>query len=137
MNTDARERTYFEEWQELVFDYENWNLRYYKDYIGSLEIYLLDRQFKRGYGIKCEEVYPKTIGVTDLSHGNANTIGKFTVNFAFRYWNPIYSGETDVQSKKPGVRRRTMDTMIMTNGVLTYSTQKMISRDGGATWQPE
>ena len=158
MNTEARERTYFERWQELVFDHENWNLHYYSEYIGSLEIYLLDRQFRRGYGIKCEEVYPKTIGAIDLSHGNANTIGKVTVNFAFRYWNPIYSGvdisdpfvdddeeEGDlyqpelapVQSKKPGVRRRTMKTTRMKNGVLTYSTQKMISRDGGATWQPE
>ena len=152
MNTDARERTYFERWQELVFDHQNWNLRYYSDYIGSLEIYLLDRQFKRGYGIKCEEVYPKTIGAIDLSHGNANTIGKVTVNFAFRYWNPIYPGFAEfraapraddqpqpvpVQPKNNTVKRRTINTMRVVNGVQTNSTQKMISRDGGATWQPE
>ena len=157
MNTNARERTYFERWQELVFEHENWNLHYYSEYIGSLEIYLLDRQFRRGYGIKCEEVYPKTIGAIDLSHGNANTIGKVTVNFAFRYWNPIYSGvdisdpteespdefghiypleKPPAQSKKPGVVRkhRTIRrTHVDTHGNQTYS----ISHDGGATWQPE
>ena len=45
------ERVFFEEWQELAFDKKTWNLKYYNDYVTPIEIYLLDRQDKRKYGI--------------------------------------------------------------------------------------
>ena len=91
---DMFERHFFEEWQQLIYDQSNWNLKYYVDFIGSIDIFLLDRgSRKRGpqrtYGIRCEEAWPKTIGPTELSMTTTNELIKIPVSFAFRYWDRI------------------------------------------------
>ena len=93
------ERVFFENWQELAFgnpDKTNtlygrntWNAKYYKDYIGTLEIYVLNKNDEAEYGIKLHEVYPKTIGPTDLNHAPNGEIVKIPVTFAYRYWTNI------------------------------------------------
>ena len=55
-------------------------MQYYNTYIGSLEIYLLDKESNRRYGIKCWEVYPKTISPIDLNYGTNNEIVKSCFN---------------------------------------------------------
>jgi hypothetical protein len=83
------ERIFFEKWQELAFNKQTWNVGYYKDYVKTVEIYLLDRQDQRRYGIKLVEAFPKTIGPTDLSQSTNNEIIKISVSFSFRYWESL------------------------------------------------
>ena len=83
------ERVFFEEWQELAFNKQTWNVGYYNDYAKTVEIYLLDRQDQRRYGIKLVEAFPKTIGPTDLSQSTNNEIIKISVSFSFRYWESL------------------------------------------------
>ena len=88
-SSEMDERVFFEEWQELAFDKKTWNLGYYEEYVSTVEIYLLDRQDKKRYGIKLIEAFPKTIGPTQLSQAANNEIIKTTVSFAFRYWETL------------------------------------------------
>ena len=107
------ERVFFEEWQELAFNKQTWNVGYYLDYVSTVEIYLLDRggrpavasqpstipgsggkkaptgQVSRRYGIKLIEAFPKTIGGTDLSQASNNEVIKTSVSFSFRYWESL------------------------------------------------
>ena len=83
------ERRFFEEWQEQAFNSHTWNLGYYNDYVGIVEIYLLDKKDKRRYGIKLIEAFPKTITGTDLSQATNNEIIKTSVSFSFRYWQSL------------------------------------------------
>ena len=83
------ERVFFENWQELAFNKQTWNVGYYNDYVSTVEIYLLDRQDQRRYGIKLWEAFPKTISGTELSHASNNEIIKTSVNFSFRYWETL------------------------------------------------
>ena len=83
------ERIFFEKWQELAFNKQTWNVGYYNDYISTVEIYILDRQDQRRYGIKLLEAFPKTIGPTDLSQATNNEIIKISVSFSFRYWESL------------------------------------------------
>ena len=83
------ERVFFEEWQKQAFNEETWNIGYYNDYTSTIEIYLLDRQNQKRYGLKLYEAYPKTITGTDLNQGTNNEIIKIAVNFSFRYWKNI------------------------------------------------
>ena len=83
------ERVYFEEWQALAFDERSWNVKYYEEYIGDVDIYVLDKQDTRRFGIKLIEAFPKTIGPTDLNQGSNNEIIKTSVNFSFRYWETL------------------------------------------------
>ena len=84
-SSGLEERDYFEDWHRRIYNEQNWNMQYYDTYVGSLEIYLLDRENKRRYGLKCWEAYPKTIGPIALSYGTNNEIARISVDFIFRY----------------------------------------------------
>ena len=88
-SADLRERVFFEEWQQLAFNDSTWDLGYYDDYVGNIEIYILNRQNERKFGIKLIEAFPKTIGPTDLSQATNNEIIKISVSFSFRYWESL------------------------------------------------
>ena len=89
------ERDFFESWQQLIFDPSTWDLNYYQDFIGVIDIYTVTRnnigkkEYVRTYGIRCEEVWRKTIGASELSMASGNELIKIPVNFAFRYWDRI------------------------------------------------
>ena len=84
-----RERVFFEEWQQLAFNDSTWDLGYYDDYVGDIEIYILNRQNERKFGIKLIEVFPKTIGGTELTMETQNAIITLPITFAFHYWETL------------------------------------------------
>ena len=83
------ERVFFENWQRQAFDEDTWDVQYYNDYVGEVEIYLLDKQEQRRYGLKLHEAFPKTIAGNELSMGSSGEIIKTTVGFAFRFWTAL------------------------------------------------
>ena len=87
--SDLAERYFFEEWQKITYNPDTYNINYYKEYIGSVEIYQLNEQDERTYGCKLEEVFPKTVAAIAYGHGSSNTINKVSVEFAYRYWRNI------------------------------------------------
>ena len=103
------ERVFFENWQELAFNKQTWNVGYYNDYVSTVEIYLMDRQDQRRYGIKLIEAFPKTIGPTELSHASNNEIIKIPVSFSFRYWETL-----DVNRQPASLTDRIYDTVVNT-----------------------
>ena len=87
--SDMAERYFFEEWQKISYNPRTYNINYYKEYTGRVEIYHLNEQDERQYGIVLTEVFPKTISEQQYSHGTTNTIQKVTVEFAYRYWRNL------------------------------------------------
>ena len=110
------ERVFFEEWQALAFGNwdgdqgGNWNVKFYNDYIGHVDIYLLDKQDNRRYGLKLHEVFPKTISPIDLNQATNNEIVKLPITFSFRYWSTL-----DIERKMPNLTEKNFDTI--TTGV--------------------
>ena len=84
--SDMGERIFFEEWQKVTYNPQTYDINYYKEYVGSIEIYTLNEQDERTYGVKLWEVFPKTIDAIPLSHASSNTINKVGVSFAYKYW---------------------------------------------------
>ena len=111
------ERVFFENWQKQAFNEQTWNIGYYNDYIGSMEIYLLDRQDVRRYGLKLWEVFPKTITATELTAAEASEIIKTNVSFSFRYWTNL-----DQNQQAPDILGRIFETVI-------NSAERNISRN--------
>ena len=103
------ERVFFEEWQELAFNKQTWNIGYYNDYVSTVEIYMLNRQDERRYGIKLLEAFPKTIGGTDLSQATSSEIIRTSVTFSFRYWETL-----DTQRQPPSLTNKIFDTVVNT-----------------------
>tara|TARA_B100000795_G_scaffold108649_1_gene80242 strand:- start:146 stop:850 length:705 start_codon:yes stop_codon:yes gene_type:complete len=111
------ERVFFENWQKQAFNEKTWNIGYYKDYIGSMQIYLLDRQDVRRYGLKLWEVFPKTITANTLTAAEATEIIKTNVSFSFRYWTNL-----DQNQQGPDIMGRILETVI-------NSAERNISRN--------
>ena len=109
-SSGLEERVFFEEWQALAFDERSWNVGYYNDYISTVDIYILDRQNQRRFGLKLHEAFPKTIGATELGQGINNELIKLGVTFSFRYWTTL-----DSNRQKPSLNEKIFDTI--TTGV--------------------
>ena len=107
-SSDLQERVFFENWQRQTFNEKTWNLQYYDDYIGEIEIYILDKQDQRRYGVKLWEVFPKTVNPTSLAFDANDTLFLTSVGFSFRYWTSLD------QSQNPDVSffDRALETVV-------------------------
>ena len=92
-----RQRLFFENWQKNLIDINSHHMKYYDDYVGSMDIFQLGQYDARidsdvprvTYGVRLFEVYPQTIGSIDLSYASENeqTIVPITLNF--RTWQNL------------------------------------------------
>ena len=107
-------KSWFDKWLELAINPATHKARYYNEYIGEMNIYQLGGK-GRTYGIKCEEVYPATIGPIEYSYDSTDTIGLLTIEFAYRRWIEL----EDLESGTP-FKTRLPDTIerLPGNGVL-------------------
>ena len=91
-------KSWFDKWLELAINPATHKARYYNEYIGEMNIYQLGGK-GRTYGIKCEEVYPATIGPIEYSYDSTDTIGLLTIEFAYRRWIEIENTESGTAFK--------------------------------------
>ena len=101
------ERVFFENWQRQAFNEKTWNIGYYKDYVADIDIFLLDKQNQRRYGLRIHEAFPKTITATDLNSGTNNEIVKISVGFSFRYWTPL-----NINQQGPNIFNKILETVV-------------------------
>ena len=101
------ERVFFENWQRQAFNEETWDVEYYNDYVGEVEIYLLDKQEQRRYGLKLHEAFPKTVAANELGMGMNGEIIKTTVGFTFRFWTAL-----SINQQAPGLGDRMINTVM-------------------------
>ena len=85
-SSDMREKKYWETWQRLCYNPQTFDIGYYNDYTGSVEIHTLDEQENRRYGVKLIEAYPKAIGAQSLGYGTMNSYQTIDITIAYRYW---------------------------------------------------
>ena len=108
-SSDLKERVFFEDWQRRAFSEETWDVRYHAEYESEVQIYLLDKQAQRRYGIRLHEAYPKTIGPVALNQAPATEIIKIPVSFSFRWWETL-----DVTRQAPSLKEKIFSTVINT-----------------------
>jgi len=123
-SSDLEERVFFESWQEMAWDKGTWNVKYYKDYIKEVEIYVLDVTNTRRYGIKLMECYPKEIGPTSLDSGPAGDIIKIPITMAYKYWETL-----DITNQPPNLMEKVLDTVITgAERTINANIPKVLSR---------
>ena len=88
-HNDMREKTFFETWQGLAFNHQTFAMGYYDDYVGSVQIYTLDQQNNRRYGVELVEAFPETISEQTLSGEPSSTALQVQVGFKYRYWKNL------------------------------------------------
>lgn len=85
-SSELDERVLFEKWQYAAYNPQTWNMGYYNNYVGTVFVYLLDKQMNRRYGLKLWECFPKTVGPIALGYGTNDSLATFDVTMNFRYW---------------------------------------------------
>ena len=88
-SADLKERVFFESWQELAWNRATWNVGYYRNYVGTMEIYVLDVNNNRRYGVKIFDCFPKEVGPISLSYTQATDIIKTPITMEYKYWETL------------------------------------------------
>ena len=86
LSTDMNELRLFHAWQDSMVDGDTFDLSYYKETVGTVKIFSLDKQEQRVYGLELMEAFPKTIEPISLGYASPNTINKVGISFQYRRW---------------------------------------------------
>ena len=97
------EKRWFEVWQEQSMDFNTWEPNYYKDYVGDLKIFQLDRDNAATYVISLFEVYPKTITAQSLGTGTNDSYHTVSIELMYHHWE--YMAETTPRARHSPVIR--------------------------------
>jgi len=100
---EMKEKTILDKWNNMCVSVTGgFHVAYYNDYIGHLDVYVLDRNAKkRTYHIHYHEVYPKTVTAVELNHGTTNAALRVTAEIQYAYWT-TNSIRMDNQRNSPG-----------------------------------
>ena len=125
-SSDLEEKVFFESWQEEAWDKGTWNVKYYRDYIRDIDIYVLDVQDARRYGLRLRECFPKEIGPATLDAGPASDIIKTAVTMQYKYWETL-----DINNQPPNLMEKVLDTIITgAERSINANIPKVLSRLG-------
>tara|TARA_B100001094_G_scaffold229268_1_gene223886 strand:+ start:464 stop:1174 length:711 start_codon:yes stop_codon:yes gene_type:complete len=97
LSVDGKEKQYFEAWQGMAWNIDDWSVGYYDEYVGEIKIYLLNEKGERKYGCHLFEVYPKTVGDISLNSGTSDIVD-LDVTFSYRYWG-LLEGESTIPQR--------------------------------------
>ena len=94
---NMKEKKILDLWNNKCVDItKNFNVGYYSDYIGELDVYVLDRSGKnRTYHMHYHEIYPKTVNAIELNHSTTNATVRVNATFEYAFWTTkgIHSGQ--------------------------------------------
>lgn len=91
---DGYESDYFSGWIDQAVNPRDHVVSYYKDYVADLGVQQYDKQNRLRYAWKFYEVYPYTMGSTELSNSGDDTNLLLTCKVTFKYRNFNWSGVT-------------------------------------------
>ena len=91
------EKSILDKWNDrCVSVTEGFHVEYYDNYVGHLDVYVLDRSGKnRTYHMHYHEVYPKTETAIELNHGTTNATLRVTAEIQYAYWTTNSFGHTN------------------------------------------
>ena len=96
-----RQRAFFENWQNKIYDKHTHNMNYYDSYVGTMDIYQLG-QYREStneypndnhritYAVRLHEVYPDNVGeIALMSLAEDQMPMPVPITFAFRTWENL------------------------------------------------
>jgi len=88
-SNNYKEKQFFETWQRLCYDPNTFAMGYYDEYVGKIQIYSLDNDGLRRYGVELIECFPKTIAAQQLDALPSTVAQTCDVTFEYRYWKNL------------------------------------------------
>ena len=88
-SADMKEKNFIDTWQRLAAPRTDFSVGYYSDYVGTMQIFQLDHENKRRYGVELVECYPITMAEQSLDYSTQNAISFLNVTWSYRYWKNL------------------------------------------------
>ena len=110
-SSDMREKKYWETWQRLTYNPKTFDIGYYNDYVGTVDIHTLDEQENRRYGCRLIEAWPKAISPQALSYAPGATYQTVQVSIAYRYWINLTDESSEPRSIGSRIAERAVNTV--------------------------
>jgi len=110
-SSDMKEKKYWETWQRLTYNPKTFDIGYYNDYVGTVDIHTLDEQERRRYGVRLVEAWPKTIGAQSLGYADNNTYQTVDITIAYRYWVNLTDESSEPRSIGSRIAERAVNTV--------------------------
>ena len=110
-SSDMREKKYWETWQRLTYNPKTFDIGYYNDYVGTIDIHTLDEQENRRYGCRLVEAWPKTIAAQSLGYADIYTYQTIDVTIAYRYWINLTDESSEPRSLGSRIAERAVNTV--------------------------
>lgn len=82
-------RTYFETWQQAVFNIYNNTMNYPSEYVSDVTMYTLDTTGKQQYGVILQEAWPVTVGSLDYGYADNDSPQIVSVTMRYKAWTPV------------------------------------------------
>ena len=91
--SELKEKQLLDKWNNFIVPADEkgrgFDVAYYKDYIGTITVALLDSDGETPkYTQIYEEAYPKTVNAIELNHSTTNSTARITADFQYAYWRP-------------------------------------------------
>ena len=81
------EKRIFDRWNNMIVDISTgYDVAYYNDYIGEMQVIALDIKGNAAFTMIYKECWPKTISAIELNHSTLNTPVRITVEMQYAYW---------------------------------------------------
>ena len=81
------EKKIFDRWNNKCVDItKGYDVAYYNDYIGEMEVIALTVRGEEAFKIKYKECWPKTVSAIELNHSTQNTPVRMSVEMTYAYW---------------------------------------------------
>ena len=88
-SADMKEKNFIDTWQRLAAPRTDFSVGYYSDYVGTMQIFQLDQEDRRRYGVELVECYPINMAEQALDYSTQNAIQFLNVTWAYRYWKNL------------------------------------------------
>ena len=85
---DLREKLFFEQWQDLIFNPNSKQRGYYDDYTSEIEVIKCNANWKPEATYKFYEAYPMGMSALELTSGEGD-LNQININFSYRYYEKV------------------------------------------------
>jgi hypothetical protein len=85
-----KERKYFSEWQDRIYNKTNKRFGFYSDYVKTISISQFNKSGDKTFECKIFEAFPSNISPLDKSYASGETVPQFNVNMQYFEIEEIY-----------------------------------------------
>jgi hypothetical protein len=104
VDSDMRMRQFFEMWMGLIYNQSEHSMGWYSDYATDATVYVLNKGQVPVYSYRVEQVYPRSLGGTEMTHSSNDVFMELNVDFAFHFVvNDVVQGQRDQSSGITGI----------------------------------